>query len=114
MAENTPASTPAGSTPAPRQGDEWPDRAGDLLESTVSAVRTKTVDPLSKIAQVVVYALILAAAGVSLLLLLIVALVHVIDAYLPVHPHSRAVWITYAGLGAIFVVAGVFFMRKRR
>jgi len=48
-----------------------------------------------------------------LLLLLIIGLVRVINAYLPM-PHSRSVWVTYAGLGAIFVLAGAFFMRKRR
>lgn len=103
----------AASTPVPRDGDEWPDRAADLLESTVSTVHTKTVVPLTKVAQLLVFALILAVAGLALLLLLVVGLVRLIDVYLPVHPHARAVWITYAGLGAIFVLAGAFFMRKR-
>lgn len=107
MADETPAPSPA-----TREGDQWPDRAADLLESTVSAVHTKTVVPLTKIAEVVVFSLILAAAGLAVLLLLIIALVRLIVAYLPL-PHPRAVWVTYAGLGAIFVLAGAFFMRKR-
>lgn len=120
MAQNTPAttsqdgSTSASSTQAPGKGEEWPDRAADLLESTVTTVRTKTVDPLGKIARVVVFALILAVAGLAVLLLLIIALIRLVNAYLPLHPHSRAVWVTYAGLGAIFVLAGVFMMRKKQ
>ncbi|MCL2395528.1 MAG: hypothetical protein FWC87_12685 [Acidimicrobiaceae bacterium] len=109
MADERPASTPA-----TRESDEWPDRAGDLLESTVAAVHTKTVVPLTKVAQIVVFALVLAAAGLAVFLLLIAAVVHIVDAYLPIHPHSRSVWVTYAGLGAIFVLGGAFFMRKRR
>ncbi|MBO0692155.1 MAG: hypothetical protein J2P58_04590 [Acidimicrobiaceae bacterium] len=108
MADETRASTPA-----PRESDEWHDRAGDLLESTVSTVHTKTIVPLTKVAQIVVFASILAAAGLALLLLLVIGLVRLINAYLPLHPHSRTVWVTYAGLGAIFVLAGAFFMRKR-
>lgn len=107
MAENTPATTPS-----PGE-DEWPDRVTELLEATVTAVRTKTVVPLTTIAKIVAFALVLAAAGAALLLLLLIALIRLINVYLPVHPHARAVWITYAGLGAIFVVAGAFFLRKR-
>lgn len=112
MADETPA--PTASTPATTTGDEWHDRAGDLLESTVSAVHTKTVVPLTKIAQVVVFASILVAAALALLFLLVLALLRLTNAYLPVHPHARAVWVTYAGFGAIFVLAGAFFMHKRR
>lgn len=102
------------STPARRTEDEWPDRAADLLESTVTTVRTKAVDPLYKVAQLVVFGLILAAAGIGVMVLLIIGLIRLINVYLPVHPHARSVWITYAGLGAIFALGGAFFMRKRR
>ena len=61
----------------------------------------------------VVFGLILAAGALAVAILFVIALVRVIDVYLPIHPHARSVWITYAGLGAIFVLAGAFSMRRR-
>jgi predicted lysophospholipase L1 biosynthesis ABC-type transport system permease subunit len=98
---------------APGNAEDWTTRATDLVETVVETVRTKTVVPITKIAQIVVFGLILAAGALAIAILLVIALVRVIDVYLPFHPHARAVWITYAGLGAIFVLAGAFFMRKR-
>ena len=114
MADDTSALTPvAREVPAPREGEEWPDRAGDLLEYTVTAVQEKTVVPLIKVAQLLIYIVLLATTALAIGLLLVIALVRLTIVYIPVHPHARAVWITYAGLGAIFVLAGVFFVRKR-
>lgn len=114
MADDTSALTPVTrDAPVPREGDEWPDRAADLLEYTVTAVQTKTVVPLIKVAQLLIYILLLATTALAIGLLLVIALVRLVIVYIPVHPHARAVWVTYAGLGAIFVIAGVFFVRKR-
>jgi uncharacterized membrane protein YqjE len=120
MADDTSALTPVpretrvpGVTPVPRETEEWPDRAADLLEYTVGAVQTKTVVPLIKVAQLLIYILLLATTALAIALLLVIALVRLVILYIPVHPHARAVWVTYAGLGAIFVIAGVFFVRKR-
>jgi hypothetical protein len=97
----------------PEGGEDWTSRATDLVETVVDTVRTKTVVPLSKLAQIVVFGLILAAGALAIAILFVIALVRVIDVYLPIHPHARSVWITYAGLGAIFVLAGAFSMRRR-
>jgi predicted lysophospholipase L1 biosynthesis ABC-type transport system permease subunit len=94
-------------------GEDWTVRATDLVQSTVEAVRTKTVVPLTKVAQIVVFGILVATAALAAGILLVIGLVRLIDSYLPVHPHARAVWVTYAGLGAIFVLAGAFLMRKR-
>jgi hypothetical protein len=98
---------------APAGGDDWTVRATDLVESAVETVRTKTVVPLTKVAQVIVFGLILATGALAAGILFVIALVRVIDVYLPFHPHARQVWVTYAGLGAIFVLVGAFSMRKR-
>ncbi len=98
---------------APGGGEDWTARATELVETVVDTVRTKTVVPLTKVAQIVAFGLVLAAGALAAGVLLVIALVRVVDVYLPFHPHARAVWITYAGLGAIFVLAGTFSMRKR-
>jgi hypothetical protein len=97
----------------PSGGEDWTTRATDLVETVVDTVRTKTVVPLTKVAQIVAFGLILAAGALAVAILFVIALVRIIDVYLPIHPHDRAVWITYAGLGAIFVLAGAFSMRRR-
>ncbi len=101
------------SATAGSSGEDWTTRATDLVETVVDTVRTKTVVPLTKVAQIVVFGLVLAAGALAIAVLFVIALVRVIDVYLPVHPHARAVWITYAGLGGIFVLAGEFSLRRR-
>lgn len=105
------AATDGGAGAAASQ--EWHERAAEFLESSVGLVRTKTVVPLTKIGQILIFAMILTVAGAALLALLIIALLRLTQAYLPL-PHARAVWVSYVGIGAIFVLAGAFFMRKRR
>lgn len=100
------AATPGG-------GDDWTVRATELIESTVGAVRTKTVVPLTKVARIVVFGLIIVMGAFAAALLFVIGLIRLVEVYLPFHPHARAVWLTYAGLGAIFALAGTFCMRRR-
>jgi protein-S-isoprenylcysteine O-methyltransferase Ste14 len=59
-----------------------------------------------------VYGLVAGLLGVTALVLLVVALFR-LHVYLPFHPEGRRVWISYAGMGAIFVALGGFLWRKR-
>jgi hypothetical protein len=93
--------------------DDWTVRASDLLQSTVESVRSKTVVPLTRLARILVFSFVLVVGALVAAVLFVVGLIRLIDSYLPLHPHARQVWVTYAGLGAIFVLAGAFFMRKR-
>jgi predicted lysophospholipase L1 biosynthesis ABC-type transport system permease subunit len=102
-----------GKSVVPEEGQDWTARATDIVETVVATVRTKTVVPITKVAQILAFGLILAAGAAAVGILFVIALVRVIDVYLPIHPHARAVWVTYAGLGAIFVVVGAFCMRRR-
>lgn len=96
----------------PTGTDDWTARATDLLQVVVEGARSKTVVPLTKLARLLVLGLVLLVGSLTAAVLLVIALVRVIDSYLPVHPHARQVWVTYAGLGAIFVLIGVFSIRK--
>ena len=92
---------------------DWTDEVTDRVESVVSAVRDKTTLPITKVARIVVFGLLAAMLGLAALILVIVAVLRVVDVYLPFDPYGRRVWVAYAALGAIFVVAGAFCWSKR-
>jgi len=104
----TPASAP--SAPA----NDWTVQAADTIERVVTGIGDKTARPLTSIAAAIVFGLVIAVAGLVLLVLVAVALVRALDVYLPIHPYGRAVWIADAIVGGIFTLAGLFVWRKRR
>jgi hypothetical protein len=103
------ADQPAG----PGATDDWTVQVADRIESVVQTVRTRTTVPITKLAQILVFGIILAGVGLTLAVLLVIAVVRLADSYWWFHPYARRVWVTYAVLGAIFLLSGAFFMRKR-
>jgi hypothetical protein len=116
MAEQVASSSTASAVTIKTEGTperDWTYQVTDRVEAVVSAVRDKTTVPITKIATGVVFGLLIAAVGIAVLILLVVALLRVADVYLPFDPYGRRVWVAYAALGAIFVLAGVFCWTKR-
>jgi hypothetical protein len=95
----------------PANSPDWTDEVANRIESLVSTVRDKTTVPATKAARAVVFGLLVAVVGTVALTLLTVAVIR-LHVYLPFHPEGRRVWVTYAGLGAIFLLAGAFLWRK--
>ena len=87
---------------------DWAADTADRIDQLVGAVRSRTSDRLVGVARMVVYGLLAAVMGVMALILLVIAAIRFLDAYLP-----RGVWIPYVTLGAIFVVGGLFLWSKR-
>ncbi len=87
---------------------DWAADTADRIDQLVVAIRSRTSDKLVGVARLVVYGLLAAVMAVMALILLVVAAVRFLDAYLP-----RGVWIPYLLLGAILVVAGLFLWSKR-
>jgi hypothetical protein len=108
------SASPTGATSAPgAPSRDWPAEVADRVESVVGTVRDKTTVPITKVARAVVFGLLAAVVAVIALVFAIDAVVRIIDVYLPFGPYGRRVWVGYAGLGAIFFVAGVFCWSKR-
>ena len=99
---------PGGAPPA----NDWTLEVTERIESVVGTVRDKTTVPITKVARAVVFGLVVATAGVSALVLLLIAVIR-LHVYLPFHPEARRLWVTYAGLAAIFLAAGLLLWRKR-
>ncbi len=82
-------------------------QAADTVERLVSGLRDKTATPLTVVARAIVYGLLAAVMGVATLVLIVVALVRVVDVYLP-----GEVWSSHLLLGGIFTVVGGLLLRK--
>ncbi len=95
-------------------GSDWTVEIVHRIDTVVGTIRKKTTVPITKVARVVVFGLVIASAGLLALLLLSITTIRVADAYLPFHPESRRIWVIYAALGAIFLGLGAFAWRKRR
>lgn len=89
-------------------GPDWADQAADTVISVVDQVRQKTTGPLLTAARAIVYGLIGFFAALVALIVLVIALVRLLDVYLP-----GAVWSAYLLLGTVFLLAGLLVWRRR-
>ena len=101
---------PAG--PSPAGTDDWTVQVADRIESVVGTVRDKTVVPVTKVARGLVFGLLAGVAATTALIVAVVAAVR-LSVYWPWHPDGRKIWVTYALLSAIFLLAGAFAWGRR-
>ena len=106
-------STPPPARPASPEQD-WPAEVASRIESAVGAVRDKTTVPATLAAKGLVYGVVVAVLGVAMFILFVIALIRLLDVYLPFHPVGRRVWVVDMAAAAIFLLAGTFLWRKRR
>lgn len=99
--------------PAPTSPtDDWTTSATERIVSVVGAVRDKTTNPILFVARALVYGLLAAVAGATLLVLAVIMVMR-LHVYLPFHPEARQVWVTDAALTVVFFGAGMFCWKKR-
>lgn len=84
-------------------------RTVDTIDSVVSTIREKTVDPLVKLTRIVVYGILALIALLVVAIFGSIALVRILDVY----AFGNRVWISYLILGGIFMVAGLLLWSKR-
>jgi len=101
-----PSSSP--SSPSPAGDGDWADQAADTVVRVVDTVREKTTGPVLTTARAIVYGIIGAFAAIVGLIVLVIALVRMLDVYLP-----GEVWSAYLLLGVIFGGLGFFMWTKR-
>ncbi|HZD66440.1 MAG TPA: hypothetical protein VE152_10105 [Acidimicrobiales bacterium] len=89
---------------------EWPTRATDQVESAISLVRSKAVRPLQLIARAVVFGILAATMGTVLAVLAAVGTVRVLNVY--AFPGRE--WASFAVVGGIFSLLGLFTWTLRR
>ena len=91
------------------ESGDWSAQAADTIESVVTSIRDKTTVPLTTVARGIVYGIVAGVMGGAALLLLVIALVRVLDVYIPGN-----VWTIYAVIGGLFTVGGLLLWRMRR
>jgi hypothetical protein len=87
----------------------WPKKAADAVDLVVDTIHDKAIRPIVLAARVVVFGLLVAVLSLIVLVLLSVGLLRLLDVY----AFSGRVWISYAVLGAIFTLAGLFLWSRR-
>ena len=98
--------------PSPaRPGDDWATTTADTIERVVDNVRSKTAEPLQKVARKVVYGLLAALVSITIAVLILIAVVRGLVILLGL-VWEPEVWVVYLVLGGIFSVAGLFLWRK--
>ena len=105
-----PVTTGATTTPPPTGGSDahWADQIADLIVDGVDRVRDRTVTPAQAIAKYIVYGAVVAVLVVPLLVMSLILVVRVLDAFIP-----SGVWVPYLILGGVFVIVGAVLWTKR-
>lgn len=93
---------------------DWPAQAADTIERVVQGVRDKTTGPAISAARWFVAGLFMLVAGTMALILLVVGLVRVLDAYLPDAVFGEDhVWAAHGLVGLILAIVGLVLLAKR-
>jgi hypothetical protein len=94
---------------------DWPAQAADTIERTVQSVRDKTTGPAITAARWLVAGLAAMILGTAALVLTVIALVRLLDAYLPdAWFGEQHVWAAHLTLGTPLFLGGVYCLRKAR
>jgi hypothetical protein len=106
---------PSNPTPSPgRQVKAWADELSDYVVEGVGWLKARTTVPVMTVLRVLVYGLVVAVALLVAIVLGVVGLVRMWDAYVPLSPEGRRVWLGYVVLGGLLFAAGVVLLARRR
>lgn len=114
MAERNP--TPVASAPTTPQGadGDWPAHAADTIVRVVGQVRDATTGKVETAARGVVYGLLAGILGGVIAVLLAIAGVRLLDAYLPSSLFGEShTWAAHLLVGLAFTMGGMLLYRKR-
>lgn len=98
-----------GDAPRPAVGGgDWTAQAADTIERVVVTIRDKTTVPLTTVVRAVVFGLLASVLGLVIGVFSAIVAVRVLTVYL----FRGEVWASYLLVGGIFVLPGVFLLRK--
>jgi hypothetical protein len=98
----------AASPTSPPPEPDWSAQAADTVVDLVDNVRSKTTGPLLTAAKAVVYGIVAFVVAIVALVLLAVALMRIVNVYLP-----GGVWLSYVLVGGLFAIIGFIVWSKR-
>ena len=93
---------------------DWPAQAADTIERAVQSVRDKTTGPAITAARWFVAGIYVLIAGIVVAVLFAIALVRILDAYIPDWwVGDEHVWLAHGFVGAICAAAGLWMLSRR-
>ncbi len=97
--------------------DGWVGKVTDKIISSVDGVRAKTTVPIEKIGRIVVWGLLIATAGISLLVVLLIGVLRIAYEAVGNIPgidgrEGRSVWIIDVLFGVVLIVLGLLVVKK--
>lgn len=108
----------SGSSPAASSGStppsDWPAQAADTIERVVGTVRDRTTGPAISVARWVVYGTFSLLVGSIVAVLLAIAAVRALDAYLPTSVvGDEHTWAAHLVVGLAFTLLGMAMWARR-
>lgn len=94
-------------------GGDWPAQAADTIVNVVDQVRAKTVVPATQATRGAVYGLLAVVLGITMLVLVYVAVVRALTELFEWAFSWGGVWVTYLLFGLVGLVAGAVLFRRR-
>jgi len=90
-------------------GEDWPEKAVDLVDLVVDTIRDRLVRPIILVGRTIVYGLLISAMVVVFAVVVAVAVLRLFDVYL----FAGHVWASYTVLGIMFSAGGLYGWSKR-
>ncbi len=92
------------------QLDVWADQLADYVVEGVGWLKARTTTRAQTALRAIVYGVVVVVAVVAAFVLLVITLVRIWDAYVPIEPLGRRVWLGYVTVGGLFFIAGAFLL----
>lgn len=93
-------------TNGPARPDDWVTQLLDKLDEGIEFIRSKTTEPLAKVARYLTYIILFSVVGIVLLTLSLIILVRLM-AIVP-----GPIWWAYGAVAGVATFAGTIFWRK--
>src|SRR5690554_875919 len=114
MASTTPRRPAPDSTGTVVDSTDWPAQAADTIERVVGTVRDKTTGPAITAARWLVYGTFALFVGLAVAILLAIAAVRLLDAYLPDAVFGEEhTWAAHLIVGLVFTILGMVAWSQR-
>jgi hypothetical protein len=100
----------AGAAASPAASRDWAAEAAARVEGLVEVLRDRSVRPVTKIVQFLIFGFVATFLLLTMLVLISVALVRVLDVFV----FGGRVWASDLLVGGIFALAGLFLIARRQ
>jgi len=110
----TPTGRPNPTSALGPQVKAWADELSDYVVEGVGWLKARTTVPVMTVLRALVYGLVVAVALLVAMVLGVIGLVRMWDAYVPLSPEGRRVWLGYVVLGGLLFAVGVVLLAWRR